>query len=56
MVGREKKSKTKTEIRAKKGKENKINLAMTLVSTRTEKKIPSSGWMVHWWVLVHCGW
>jgi hypothetical protein len=37
----EKKSETKTEIRAKKGKENKINRPMTLVSTRTEKRIPS---------------
>jgi hypothetical protein len=39
-----KSSKTKIEIRVEKGKENKINLATTLVSTMREKNPISAPW------------
>jgi hypothetical protein len=40
MGNGKKKSKLKTKIKAKKGKENKVNLATTLMNTWT-KNIPS---------------
>jgi hypothetical protein len=57
-MGRKKVPKQNLRSGLRKGKK-KVNLLITLINSGTEKIIPSvphPSRMVHWWVLVHCGW